>query len=58
MLSDAIYIAENLNRVEAEEKSISLLALHKGVNEEILRNASDIMKTYLTEDKLLDALII
>lgn len=58
MLSDAIYIAENLNRVEAEEKSISLLALHKGIDEEILRNASTIMKTYLTEDKLLDALII
>lgn len=58
MLSDAIYIVENLNRIEAEEKSISLLALHKGINEEILRNASSIMKTYLTEDKLLDALII
>lgn len=58
MLSDAIYIVENLNRVEAEEKSISLLALHKGINDEILRNASTIMKTFLTEDKLLDNLII
>jgi predicted nucleic acid-binding protein len=57
-LSDAIFISENLSTTEAKQKAISILGFKQTVETDILKQASDVVKTALSKDKILDKLII
>lgn len=57
-LKDAIYISENETEDQAKEKAISILGFKKTVESDVLKQASDIIKTAISKDKILDKLII
>lgn len=57
-LTRAIYISEELTELEAKEKAISILGYKKTIESDILNQASQIVKTALTKDEILDKLLI
>jgi len=57
-LSNAIFISEEITEIQAREKAIALLELKKTIETDILKEASDIVKTTLSKDKILDRLVI
>lgn len=57
-LKDAIYISENVKEDEAKEKAISILGFKKTMESDILKTASEIIKTAISKDKILDKLVI
>ena len=57
-LSNAIFISEEITEIQAREKAIALLGLKKTIETDILKEASDIVKTTLSKDKILDRLVI
>jgi hypothetical protein len=57
-LSHAIYITEELSEMEALDKAISILGQKKTIQKDILTEASAILKSALSKDKILDNLII
>jgi hypothetical protein len=57
-LSHAIYITEELTETEAHTKAISILGHKKTIQKDILVEASAVLKIALSEDKILDKLII
>ena len=57
-LKDAIYVAEDITQEKALAKAISVLGLTKNTEAEVLKCASEIVKTALVKDKILDTLLI
>jgi hypothetical protein len=57
-LKDAIYISEKVTQEVAQQKAISALGFKKTVESDILKHASEIIKTALSKDKILDKLVI
>lgn len=57
-LKDAIYISEKVTEDQAKEKAVSILGLKKTVESDILKQASENIKTALSKDKILDKLVI
>lgn len=57
-LADAIYISEEITEAKAKEKAITILGLKKTVETDILNEASAIIKSTISKDKILDKLVI
>lgn len=57
-LSEAIFIAEDVTIAEANKKAITILGLKANAQDEILKQASAILETALTKDKILNHLVI
>lgn len=57
-LKNALYISENITETEANEKAISILGFKKTIEADILKQASDMIKTAISKDKILDKLVI
>lgn len=57
-LRDAIYISEKVTEDQAKEKAISVLGFKKTIEADILKQASEIIKTAISKDKILDKLVI
>lgn len=57
-LSDAVFIAEDVTITEANKKAITILGLKADAQDEILKQASAILETALTKDKILNHLVI
>ena len=57
-LTDAIYISEEITEVQAKEKAIAILGLKKTTEADILKEASAIIKSTISRDKILDKLVI
>lgn len=57
-LKDAIYVAEDMTEEKALSKAISVLGLNKNTEADVLKRASEIIKTALVKDKILDHLLI
>lgn len=57
-LKDAIYISEKLKVDQAKEKAISILGFKKTIESDILKRGSEILKTAISKDKILDKLVI
>lgn len=57
-LSDAIFISEELTREQASEKALKLLGLDMKTQENILKQASEFVETFVVKDKILEKLII
>jgi len=57
-LSKAIFISEEVTEVQATERAIVILGCKKSIETDILKHASEIVKTALTKDRILDNLII
>lgn len=57
-LSDAIFISEELTREQASEKALKLLGLDMKTQENILKQASELVETFVVKDKILEKLII
>ena len=58
MTDDAIYIVEDVTTEEANKKALSILGLKSDAQENILKEASTVLETFLAKDKVLDYLII
>lgn len=57
-LSDAIFISEDITKEQANEKALKLLGLDMKTQENILKQASELVETFVVKDKILDKLII
>lgn len=57
-LKDAIYVAEDMTEEKALAKAITVLGLNKNTEADVLKRASEIIKTALVKDKILDNLLI
>lgn len=57
-LSDAIFISEDITREQANEKALKLLGLDMKTQENILKQASELVETFVVKDKILEKLII
>ncbi|MES2566302.1 MAG: hypothetical protein V4565_05515 [Bacteroidota bacterium] len=57
-LRDAIFISEELTEGSAKDKAAALLGFKKTIDTNILKRASATIKTVISEDKILDRLII
>lgn len=57
-LKDAIYVIEDITQEKALAKAISVLGLNKSTETDVLKRASEIVKTALVKDKILDHLLI
>ena len=57
-LRDAIYVTGQMNKEEATKKAIGLLGLKATVEADVLKEASAIIHTLMTKDKILDTLIV
>lgn len=58
LLKDALYISENVTEEEAIEKAHSLLGYKKTLEADVLKEASQLLKTSIVKDKILDHLIL
>jgi len=57
-LSDAVFVTENVTRLKAEEKAIAIMGLKNTVEQDVLKEASEMMRTFIVKDKMLDHLIL
>ncbi|MBI3519141.1 MAG: hypothetical protein HY062_07265 [Bacteroidetes bacterium] len=57
-LGDAIFIAENVTQEQARQKAITMLGYKGDAENALLKDASDIVKTALAKDKIIDKLLI
>lgn len=57
-LSDALFISEEITQEQANEKAIKLLGFDLNTQENILKQSSEIVETFLAKDKILEKLII
>jgi hypothetical protein len=57
-LADAIFISEEITRIQAKEKAISILGFRKTEEQDIFKQASELAKIALVNDKILGKLII
>ncbi|MES2763592.1 MAG: hypothetical protein V4677_15360 [Bacteroidota bacterium] len=57
-LKNALYISDEITEVHAREKAISMLGFKKTVEADILKEASRIIQTAISKDKILDKLVI
>lgn len=57
-LSDAIFISEDITKELATEKALKLLGLDIKTQENILKQASEFVETFIVKDKILERLII
>ena len=57
-LKNALYISQKITQNQAREKAISMLGFKKTIETDILKQASEIIKTAISEDKILDKLVI
>jgi hypothetical protein len=57
-LRDALYVTEEINKIDATKNAIGMLGLKTTVEKDVLKEASTMIKTALTKDKVLDGLII
>ena len=57
-LKNALYISEKITEAHAKEKAISILGFKKTMETDILKQASDTVKTAISKDKILDKLVI
>lgn len=57
-LSDAIFVAENVTKDEANKKAITLLGFKSTIQEDVLKEASKTIELFLVKDKILNTLII
>jgi len=57
-LRDAIYVTGQGNKEEAAKKAIAMLGLKPGVEADTLKEASELIRTLMAKDKILDALIV
>lgn len=57
-LSDAIFISEDITKEQANEKALKLLGLDMKTHENILKQASELVETFILKDKVLEKLII
>lgn len=57
-LRDAIYITGQVNKEEVTQKAIAMLGLKATVEADVLKEASELIKTFMTKDKILDTLIV
>ena len=57
-LKDAIYVAEDVSEEKALAKAISILGLKKSAEKDVLKEASEKIRTVFEKDKILDHLLI
>lgn len=57
-LSNAIFISEEVTELQAKEKAISILGYKKTIESDILKQASEVVKIALFQDKILYKLLI
>jgi hypothetical protein len=57
-LRDALYVTDEINKTDATKKAIDILGLKPSVEKDVLKEASIMIKTALTKDKILDGLIV
>lgn len=57
-LRDAIYVTGQVNKEEAMKQATALLGLKPTVEADVLREASDMIRTFMTNDKILDTLLV
>lgn len=57
-LRDAIYVTDQVNKEEATKKAIAMLGLKATVEADVLKEASQLIHTFMTKDKILDTLIV
>lgn len=57
-LSDALFISEDITQEQANEKAMKLLGFDLNTQENILKQSSEIVETFLAKDKILEKLII
>ncbi len=57
-LRDAIYVTDQVNKEEATKKAIAMLGLKATVEADVLKEASELIHTFMTKDKILDTLIV
>lgn len=57
-LNDAIFISEDVTREQANLKALKLLGLDLKTQESILKQASELVNTFIVKDKILESLII
>ncbi|MBC7695927.1 MAG: hypothetical protein H7141_10840 [Burkholderiales bacterium] len=57
-LKDALFISEKLTEDQANDKAITILGFKKTIESDILKQASEIIKTAISKDKILDKLVI
>lgn len=57
-LRDAIYVTDQVNKEEATKKAIAMLGLKATVEADVLKEASELIHTFMTKDKVLDMLIV
>lgn len=57
-LRDAIYVTGEMNKAEATKKAIVMLGLKPTIEEDVLKEASEMIRTALTKDKILDSLLL
>ncbi len=57
-LSDAIFVTENVTKLKAEEKAMAIMGLKNTVEQDVLKEASEMMRTFVVKDKMLDHLIV
>lgn len=58
MLRDAIYVTGEVNKEEATKKAMTMLGLKSTVEADVLKEASELIRVFMTKDKMLDALIV
>ncbi len=57
-LRDALYVTDELNKEEATKKAIAMLGLKATVEADVLKEASELIHTFIAKDKVLDTLIV
>lgn len=57
-LRDAIYVTGQVNKDEATKQAIAMLELKPTVEVDVLKEASELIRTFIVKDKILDRLII
>lgn len=57
-LRDAIYVTGEVNKADATKKAIVMLGLKPTIEEDVLKEASEMIRTALTKDKVLDTLLV
>jgi len=58
LLRDAIYVTDQVNKEEATKKAIAMLGLKATVEADVLKEASELIRNFMTKDKVLDTLIV
>lgn len=57
-LRDAIYVTDEVNKGDATKKAIELLGLKPTIEADVLKEASEMIRVFMTKDKILDTLIV